>query len=71
MEQIKQWKDLFNNSSIIQKNENLNENLNKNLKNNSMTIKEIIESNNNGIRLIEKIPQSVIKKSIKIQKNVK
>jgi hypothetical protein len=56
METNKLWKDLFNNKqySTVSK-----------TKNDFMIIEDIIKSNNNGIHIREKIPQSVIKKSIK------
>jgi hypothetical protein len=58
METTKQWKDLFN------KNNNNKPNQNK-TKNDFMIIDDMIKSNSNGIYIREKIPQSIIKKSIK------
>lgn len=54
MNQTKQWKDIVN----TKKNSNQP-------KNNFELIKDIIKSNDNGIYFKEKIPQIVIKKSLK------
>jgi hypothetical protein len=56
----KQWKDLFNNTNNVN-----NAQLDKQIKSDFMIINDIIKSNNNGFYIREKIPQSVIKKSIK------
>lgn len=60
METTKQWRDIFNSKK------DLTENKTENKKQSDfMIINDIIKSNNNGIYIKEKIPQSVIKKSIK------
>lgn len=56
MDTTKQWKDLFNNKQDLTVHKT---------KNDFMIINDMIKSNNNGIYIREKIPQSVIKKSIK------
>ena len=56
MESDKQWKDLFNNKPKQTENK---------VKSDFMIIEDMIKLNNNGICIREKIPQSVIKKSIK------
>ena len=60
MDTTKQWKDLFNNNNNVKQ-----EQIVYKTKNDFMIIKDIIKSNSNGIYIREKIPQSVIKKSIK------
>ena len=60
MDTPKQWKDLFNKT-----NNNKPEQIINKTKNDFMTIEDMIKSNSNGIYIREKIPQSVIKKSIK------
>jgi hypothetical protein len=58
METTKQWKDLFNNNNNNKPHQNKT-------KNDFMIIDDMIKSNSNGIYIREKIPQSIIKKSIK------
>ena len=56
METTKQWRDIFNSKKDLTENKK---------QSNFMIINDIIKSNNNGMYVREKIPQSVIKKSIK------
>ena len=60
METTKQWRDIFNSKKDLTENKTENKK-----QSNFMIINDIIKSNNNGMYVIEKIPQSVIKKSIK------
>ena len=56
----KLWKDLFNNTNNMHIN-----NTTHTKKSDFMIISDIIKSNDNGFYIREKIPQSIIKKSIK------
>lgn len=55
MKSVKNWKELFNNDKKDS----------TKTKNDFVIIQDIINSNNNGIYIREKIPQSIIKKSMK------
>ena len=58
----KQWKDLFND---VDKQQIIDIKNKSKSKTDLTIIEDTIKSNNNGIYFREKIPQSVIKKSIK------
>ena len=67
MESNKQWKDLFNNDYKPKMTDGVKQKMTvvTVTKSDFMIIKDIIKSNNNYMQFTEKIPQSIIKKSIK------